>query len=316
MKYLNALLSLVALLGLMVLAGCTAAPSLLGLGARSESVGTALVTLSGWTRQTQAVAADVSTVSLSVSPLGGNPFYGKRKEVASSPTGSASAAFSGLSAGVWRVEAVALGVSRDTLGTATADVTIQAGQTATVTMALRLAATNGLQLQIGARNGYVRWNELMPEAREPMQVAADFANTFLGWDGNQWRYVLTDATGTRSATYSVYLDPVNGTSDLLLDVEGQARTARYVDLEGGLDELHAMPLGAQLVATGSESVLGQVRPFRKFEVTLRYPYPGDQWVQLKTTRWVTPGIGTYREETTAQSGATTSLVLTGYTLRP
>lgn len=306
-------LSFLAALGLLVLAGCTAAPTLLGTGPRPGDEGTAMVTISGWTRAAQAVASDVSTVSVSVSPVGGNPFFGKRKEVAGAPGGSTTTAFTGLTAGQWRVEAVALGATRATLGTATADVSVQAGQTTAVTLTLKLVPTNGVQIDLGLRNGYVRWDTLMPEAREAYEVAQAFEDTSLGSGGNEWRYMLADATGTRSATYSVVFDELSGTTDLVIDVEGRDTTTRYVD-DKGEDDLHAMPLGAQLVATGSETVLGAARPYRKFAFTLRYPYPGDRWVQVTTIRWVTPGIGTYREETVDEDDATSSLELTGYTV--
>lgn len=313
MKTLNSLLSLVALLGLMVLAGCTAAPSLLGLGGHpSAGSGTAMVTLAGWDRQTQAVASDVSTVSVSVSPVGGNPVFGQRRDLASTG-GSTSTAFTGLTAGVWRVEAIALGTTRATLGTATADVTIQAGQTAAVTLALRLAPTNGLELELAPYLGYVPWTAPMPEALESMDVVNAFITTSLSFPGNEWRYVLEDATGTRSATYSVVFE--EGLSYLNVDVEGQAATTRKLSPANRADDLHAMPVGASLVATGSESVLGKVRPFRQFRFTLRYRYADGQWVQVKTDRWVAPEIGTYRErieEGEPGAIATRSLDLTAF----
>lgn len=314
---MKSLRSVLTLLALLLLAGCTTAPSLLGGIPRSEDGGTALVTLTGWTRQVLATASDVSTVSLSVTPVGGNPFFGQRREVASSPTGSASTAFTGLSAGVWRVEAIALGTTRAPLGKATADVTIQVGQTAAVTMALRLDATNGLKVELSPRAGYVRWASLMPEASESPEVAMAFANTFLDNDGNQWSYRYATPTGTRSATYSVRFDPEFGFLELALDVAGLPPMTRALDPENSIDELHALPLGAQLVATGSETVLGSLRPFRKFVFTLNYPYQDDRWVQVTTTRWVAPGLGAYREETTEHDQgavATSSLELTGTTL--
>lgn len=301
------------LVALFLLAGCTAAPSLFG-GAPS---GTAVVTLAGWSRQAQAMPTDVSTVSLSVTPLGGNPYFGKRQEVKSSPTGTASAAFTGLSPGTWRVEATALGAGRAVLGTATADAMVQAGQTASVTLALGLAPTSGLQIDLGIGLGHVRWNSLMPEASESVQVALDFANTNLDYDGNRWQYLLTDATGTRSATYSVLFSSEFGTTDLQVELEGQDPVLRTLDPLTMQDDLHAMPVMAVLAATGSETVLGQERPFRRFTFTLRYPYQNGHWVQVRTDRWVAPGIGAYREETEEDDQgaiATRSLELTGSTL--
>ncbi len=319
------ILSLLSLLGLVILAGCTAVPTLIGGAGGADALGTAQVTLAAWGRSTQATAEDVSTVSISVSPKGGNPFFGRTLMVpsASFSAGTATARFSGLSVGTWQVSAKALGAAGQNLGSATADVAVTSGQTSQVTLPIKLAPTSGLQLQVGLREKVVRWNAAMPAASESAATELAFLQTAgLENDGNRWEYVLKNDAGTHAAVYTVAFDGLTGNNYLRVEVAGRA-PHRVKLSDGGAsaqeaqqNDLYYLPGTARLVATGSESVAGQSRPFRKFRFSVDYPYTDGRTVAVQVERWVAPDVGSYREAVTESFPdgelATSSLELVTY----
>lgn len=290
-----------ATLGLLVLAGCTALPGLRGVPASS---GSARVVLTGWAARTaQSTAQDVSTVSISLTPLGGIPGASQSQDIGRSSVASDSAAasFSNLAAGNWLVRAEAFKADSTSLATATASATVAAGAVTNVTLPLKLAATNGLNLVIGVENGKRHWNVLDPSLKEDSAVDNQFADTIVGVyqtasNYDWWTYQLTNASGSYPATYSM-------TAQGLLEV-AIAGQPSYVHHEpGGLDtDLNAMPGDASLVATGSVALTlngtTATYPYRRYNFKIDYPYADGSQHDVEVDRWVAPSVGIFLENAT------------------
>lgn len=290
-----------ATLGLLVLAGCTALPGLRGVPA---AFGSARVVLTGWSaRTTQSTAQDVSTVSISLTPLGGIPGASQSQDIgrASVATDSAAASFSNLGAGNWLVRAEAFKADYTSLGAATASAVVAAGAVTNMTLPLKLAATNGLNLVVGVQNGKRHWNVMDPSLNEASAVDTQFANTIVGVyqapsNYDWWTYSLTDPSGSYPATYSM-------TAQGLLEVAIASQTP-YVHREpGGLDtDLNAMPGDASLVGTGSVALTlngtTATHPYRRYHFKIDYPYANGSFHDVEVDRWVAPSVGIFLENAT------------------
>jgi hypothetical protein len=136
------------LIGLLLLSACQAMPDSAGPGSPRiqlpAATGQSLrVTIRSADRHVAAIAADVTTLAITVRAADGRE-YVRSLDPAASPADDPSATFTGLPAGGTWVQVRALGAASETLGQSERAVTLEGGVTTDVAIALRLNATSGL----------------------------------------------------------------------------------------------------------------------------------------------------------------------------